>query len=238
MIWSEYCLRLHDQPQGGNRRKVKMRGALKGLLLAVLVLAPLPALADSFQLTLDHCTGGCGSSPFGTIEITQGANANTVHFVITLDFASFVQTGQAGSTLAFNIIGNPSITLANVSLPGWSLDSSTAGSLQADGFGNFEYSINCCFGQNGGANAQAGPVSFDIVSTGALTPQSFQELSSGGSPSVFFALDILSATTGNTGFVGAPGPPITAVPEPATLLLVGSGLSALALKSRKRKTSK
>jgi PEP-CTERM motif len=220
-----------------------MHSILKFLLVLFIVLAPLPALADSYVLDIDHCTGGCGTAPFGTIDVTQGGNANTVHFAINLNSADFILTGQAGSTFAFNINGNPTISLASPSLAGWSLDSSTAGSLQADGFGNFEYSLNCCFNNSGGSNAQAGPVSFDIVSAGALTPASFAELSTGGSPAVTFALDILqklpTGANGNSGFVGATPchgecAPLGQVPEPSSLLLLGTGISGLALWSRKK----
>jgi hypothetical protein len=48
---------------------------------ALIVLASLglgstvPALADAYSLTVDHCSGGCGTAPFATIDVTQaGAN--------------------------------------------------------------------------------------------------------------------------------------------------------------------
>jgi hypothetical protein len=163
--------------------------------------------------------------------------ANTVHFTITLDFANFVLTGQAGSTFAFNIVGNPTISFATATLPGWSLDSPNAGNLQADGFGNFGYSLNCCNGQQGSGNSQAAAISFDIISTTALSPQDFQKLSSGASPVVFFALDIFSNTTGNTGFVGA-NTVTTAIPEPSSLLLFGSGISGFVFWSTLRRFRK
>ena len=65
-------------------------------------------MADQFvyTLTIDHCTGGCGASPFGTITVTDvGAN---VSLAISLNNAAkFVLTGQAGSTIGFNL--NPKI---------------------------------------------------------------------------------------------------------------------------------
>ena len=40
------------------------------------------AAAVVFDLTSDHCTGGCGTAPFGTVDVTQvGAN---VHIVVDL----------------------------------------------------------------------------------------------------------------------------------------------------------
>ncbi len=127
-----------------------------------------------------------------------------MHFDVSLDNGNeFIHTGLPGSTIAFNIIGTPTIALANATLSGWSLDSTSAGSIEFDGFGDFDYSINCCFNQNGGANAQFGSVSFDVINTaGGLTPASFKDLSDGGSASVYFGVDIQSGTTGNSGPVG------------------------------------
>jgi hypothetical protein len=210
-------------------------------LAAVLFLTCLtiPARADQFvyTLTIDHCTGGCGVSPFGTITVTDVA-ANQVSLAVNMLPHFLVHTGggaNGGSTIAFNLTGNPNnLTLLSSSLPGWSLDAASAGSIQFDGFGDFEYSLNCCNSQNGGANAQVGNNTVTLSGTG-LTAASFQELSSGGSPSVYFAVDILSATTGNTGPVGTNGTPTTgAVPEPTSVVLLGS-IAALLVHATRRK---
>jgi hypothetical protein len=198
----------------------------------------IPAMADSFTYTLniDHCTGGCGSSPFGTITVSDVAGG--VQMTIALNSGNdFVLTGQAASTLGFNLAGNPNnVTLVSSALPGWSLDSPSAGSLQFDGFGNFEYSLNCCFGNNGGANAQPSPETLVLSGTG-LTAASFQELSTGGSPSVFFALDVLSAQTGNTGPVGTNTPPTGTVPEPGSIVLLSSITAAIVGITRRKRTA-
>ena len=215
-----------------------MRKKLFSILAAVFVAAGLsiPAMADQFVYTLniDHCSGGCGGAPFGTITITDVA-ANQVSLVLNMQPNMFVQTGQPGSTIAFNL--NPNVnnlTLTSSTLPGWSLDAASAGSLHFDGFGDFEYSLNCCFGNNGGANAQVGLNTVVLTGTG-LTAASFQQLSSGGSPSVFFAVDILSASTGNTGPVGTSTPPTTGqVPEPTSVVLLGS-IAALLVGATRRK---
>jgi hypothetical protein len=66
--------------------------------------------ADLFTLTIDHCTGGCGSSPFGTINITQNG-ANTVHVDVELANGNkFIQRGQPGSTIGFNLTSNVTVT--------------------------------------------------------------------------------------------------------------------------------
>ena len=67
------------------------------------------ASAIVFDLTSDHCTGGCGTAPFGTVDVTQvGAN---VHFVVDLangppNTVGWAQTGAADFQLfKFNATG-------------------------------------------------------------------------------------------------------------------------------------
>src|SRR5438093_12968052 len=71
------------------------------LTIGLLVAAP-SAQAITFQLTSDHCTGGCGTPPFGTVDVTQsGANVN-----VTVTLAAgytYAQTGSAdGQIFKFN----------------------------------------------------------------------------------------------------------------------------------------
>jgi len=204
----------------------------KLMLLAVLGLGSgVPALADTYSLTEDHCTGGCGSAPFGTIDVTQDGT-NTVRVDVSLNSAAFVSTGFPGS-LGFDLLGNPTISVSNLT-SGWSLLSASAGSLHFDGFGNFDYALECGICGNGGSNPFAGPISFDVSALG-LTSGSFLDLSSGSTP-VYFVADIMGST-GNTGPVGATlqnGP--TSVPEPEILGLLSLGLVGTLLARRRRFT--
>jgi len=207
---------------------------LKLLLPALvgLAFAAMPAFADQYGFTVDHCTGGCGTAPFGTVDVTQDG-ANTVKLVVTLTAGDkFVSTGFPGS-LGFNIIGNPTIGISNLT-SGWSLISTTAGNLHFDGFGNLDYALSCDICGNGGSNPFAGPISFDVTAAG-LTAASFKELSRlpPGSDQVYFVADIIG-TTGNTGPVGATLNQ-TAVPEPSSLLLFGAGALLLGFSSLRRK---
>jgi hypothetical protein len=203
-------------------------------LLAILGLgSAVPALADTYSLTEDHCSGGCGTAPFGTIEVTQDG-ANTVLVDVNLSSAAFVSTGFPGS-LAFDLLGNPTISISNLT-SGWSLLSTSAGSLHFDGFGTLDYAMECVICGNGGSNPFPGPISFDVTAAG-LTPASFLDLSTGGSSSVYFVADIMGST-GNTGPVGATfqggG---TSVPEPGTLGLLSLGLAG-ALFARRRSATR
>jgi hypothetical protein len=194
-----------------------------------LALTGLPAMADTYSLTLDHCTGGCGTSPFGTIDVMQDGS-NTVKIAVSLlSGDEFVKTGFPGS-FAFDIIGNPTIGISNLTA-GWSLLSTTAGNRQFDGFGDLDYALTCTACGNGASNPFAGPISFDVSAAG-LTPASFAELSRGNTHAYFVA-DIIG-TTGNTGPVGATLVP-TSVPEPSSILLLISGGLLLTFSSLRRK---
>src|SRR5260370_9745737 len=121
---------------------------LKLILLALLGLGSGgPALADTYSLTVDHCTGGCGTAPFGTIDVTQDG-ASTVLVDVNLNSTAFVSTGLPGS-LGFDLLGNPTISVSNLT-SGWSLLSASAGSLRFDGFGNLDYALECGVSGNGG----------------------------------------------------------------------------------------
>lgn len=188
-------------------------------LIFGVALAVAPATADIYTLTSDQCTGGCGTSPFGTITVTQDG-IDTVKLLAALTVGdSFVHTGFPGA-LGFDVSGNPTVSVSNLTT-GYSLVSPTAGSLHFSAFGYLGYAIDCIVCGYGASNPQAGPISFDLTAAG-LTPASFKLLSSGGSVGAYFVADIIG-TTGNTGVVGATGAPIlSAAPEPSAIILFGT----------------
>src|SRR5262245_59284114 len=86
-------------------------------LLAASVAFPSVSHAILLDLTSDHCTGGCGTAPFGTVDVTQvGAN---VHIVVDLangppNTVGWAQTGAADFQLfKFNGTG---IALTDISV--------------------------------------------------------------------------------------------------------------------------
>src|SRR5262245_6595391 len=114
-------------------------------LLAASVAFPSVSHAIIFDLTSDHCTGGCGTAPFGTVDVTQvGAN---VHIVVDLangppNTVSWAQTGAADFQLfKFNATG---VVLTDISVvqtfAGQTLQANT-GSLNGDGTGDFSFGI-------------------------------------------------------------------------------------------------
>ena len=87
-----------------------MRKSLVVSFALVALALSHTAFATTYQFTSDHCTGGCGTAPFGTVTLTQvdadadGA-ADDVAFLVDMNAGfSFVETG-AGDEMYFKFNG-------------------------------------------------------------------------------------------------------------------------------------
>ena len=172
--------------------------AIGGLLLFSGV-----AQANTYNLTIDHCTGGCsnGFSPFGTVSVTQ--NGANLDFSITLNSTYVFQKSTGLDAFTFGFTGDPAITITGLTA-GFSVDSNLP--VHQDGFGTFDYGI---------LNAATGGQALSFTVANEILANLI--LSTGGSPSVLFSADI--SGNGNTGAVGSSA----AVPGP----LAGAGLPGL-----------
>ena len=194
-----------------------------GFLAAGLLLASTPAHAITYNLTSDHCTGGCATAPIGTETLTQ--NGTTVD--VTVDLAagySFAKTGAADDqAFKFNATG---VVLGDITVnqnaPAPKILAADAGALNGDGTGNFGFGIICSNCGPGGSDTFSTDIIFHVASA------TIADLTAPNNLGIIFVADVL-APNGNTGPVDATTP----VAEPGTLLLLGSGLAGIGAWSRR-----
>jgi hypothetical protein len=208
-------------------------GLFVGMAILLLALGVLPAAADQFYLTSDHCTGGCGTPPFGLVTLTQ--DGNDVKVEVTLSGSNlFVTTGASGGEV-FQFVGlldNNSVYSGGItngaimSLSGgtasWGIVSLVANgpaNYGQGGVGFFAFGISCSTCKNGLAYAFAGPIDFTV------TNATLAQLEVANGLGNYFVADIYSPTGNNgvgaTGLVDASAP----VPEPVAMVLMGTFLS-------------
>ena len=171
----------------------KALGILGGLCLLALVGAPAQAL--TLNLTVDHCTGGCGpGDPAILATVTLTDTAAGVDFSISPAAGYQIHTGGNGLT-TFSFSTNVALlpTAFHFTTPNFV---AVLPNPDGDGFGNFTAGVD------GTAQGSfAGPLVFSVD---GLNFNNFIQ-STGGDPNTFFALDVLGNVTGRTGLVGFAG---------------------------------
>jgi hypothetical protein len=173
-----------------------------------LLMAASSARADTFQFTSDHCTGGCGTPPFGTVTLLQ--NGTTVDVTVSLAAGFFWAKTGAADFMEFKFNGAPSLASITVdqTFPGQTLAAAT-GNFSGDGTGFFAFGIACTTCGNGNLSPLNQNIVFHVANT------TLAQLENANSSGNIFVADVFSSQTGNTGPVDVSGTP---VPD-ATLLL-------------------
>jgi hypothetical protein len=203
-------------------KKLQM-GICAAVAAAGLVLgASGGALANTYNLDIDHCTGGCnnGTQPFGTVQVTE--TSGNLDFLVTLNSTYIFNQSNGLDAFVFGFSG------AAPALSGLSGNFSLDPTLpqHEDGFGTFQVGIlnSTTGGQSLSFTVLNETIANLAISTGA------------GSDHVLFAADIVG--NGFTGPVGG-STLVAGVPEPATwgMMLLGFVGLGFAFRQQRRKVS-
>ena len=195
------------------------RFAVSLAMLAVVALgSAVVANADAVVINLPNAGLSGTPGPYATVNYVL--NGSNIDVTVTMfpGFNAF-GTGDANNGIfGLNVVGSTAgLNITN--LPAGFAFNPTGG--QMDGFGNFDVTLSCC--NPPGVTS----FSFTISRTGGFSSAS--DIFEANSTGAHFAIHIAPVNGNPTGFAAD-----SQLPEPTSMLLLGSGLLTLAAGLRKR----